>query len=354
MSPSRLNKFGFLAMIFAALSAIPATLRAFPPAAPSTAGEYRVLKTYEVGGEGRWDYLAYDPVGKRLFVTRESHVMVIDPTTGKVLGDIPDLQGVHGVAFAQNEGRGFISCGRSASAPIFDLKTRKVLGKVSTGENPDAIVYEPVTKCVFTMNGRGRSATAIDAATGKEVGTVDLGGKPEFSVADDAGKLFVNLEDKSEIVVLDPKALKVTARWSIAPGEEPSGMAIDVKNHRLFSVCDNKMMVVVDADTGKVLATPAIGEHPDAAIFDAESGLAFSSNGDGTLTIVREESPSKFTIAQNVATMRGARTMAMDPETHHLFMPTAKFGPTPTPTKERPRQRPSILPDSFQIIVVGK
>ncbi len=354
MSAARSKRTKLTVSIFTLLASIPTTLWAFPPTAKSSAGDYRVLKTYEVGGEGRWDYLAFDSMGQRLFVTRETHVMVIDPTTGKVLGDIPDTQGVHGVAFAQDEGRGFISCGRSSSATIFDLKTLRVVGSVKTGENPDAIVYEPVTKRVFTMNGRGRSATAIDAVSGKAVGTIELGGKPEFSVADGAGKLFVNLEDKSEIVVLDPKALKVTARWSIAPGEGPSGMAMDIKTRRLFSVCDNKMMVVVDADSGKVLATPVIGEHPDAAVFDPDSDLAFSSNGDGTLTVVHEESPSKFTIIQNVATMRGARTMAMDFKNHHLYLPTAKFGPTPPPTQERRRQRPSIVPGSFQILVVGK
>jgi DNA-binding beta-propeller fold protein YncE len=204
------------------------------------------------------------------------------------------------------------------------------------------------------MNGRSGDATAIDAAAGKAVGRIELGGKPEFAVVDGAGKLFVNLEDKSEVLVLDPKDLKVTTRWPLAPGEEPSGLAIDVKNRRLFSACGNKMMVILDADTGKVLATPAIGEHVDGAAFDPATGLAFSSNGDGTLTVVHEENPSTFTVAQNVVTQRGARTIALDPKTHNVFLPTAEFGPTSAPTKDSPRPRPSIVPGTFRVLVVGK
>jgi len=320
----------------------------------STTGGYRILTTYRVGGEGGWDYLTIDAEARRLFVTRATHVVVLDADTGKPVGEIADTSGVHGVALAPDLGRGFTSNGKANTATIFDLKTLKVLGSVETGENPDAIVYEPTTKRVFTMNGRSKDATAIDAAAGKAVGRIELGGKPEFAVADGSGKLFVNLEDKNEIVVLDPQGLKVTARWSLSPGEEPSGLAIDLKNRRLFSVCGNKMMVVMDADAGKVLATPAIGERVDGAAFDPAMSLAFSSNGDGTLTIVREDSPSTFSVVQNVATMRGARTMALDPKTHNAYLATAEFGPAPEPTKETPRPRPSILPDSFRIIVVGK
>lgn len=318
------------------------------------AGAYRVLKTYKIGGEGKWDYLTFDSEGRRLFVARETHVVVLDADSGKVVGEIPDTPGVHGVTLVPDLNRGFTSNGRDGSATIFELKTLKVIGKVKTGENPDAIVYEPVTKRVFTMNGRSHDATVIDAAEGKAVGRIELGGKPEFAVTDGSGKLFVNIEDKSEVVVVDPKGLLITTRWSLTPCEEPSGLAVDVKNHRLFSVCSNKMMVVLDADTGKVLATPAIGENVDATVFDPSTGLVFSSNGDGTLTIVHEDSPSTFSVVQNVTTMRGARTMALDPKTHNVFLATAEFGPTPAPTQDQPHPRPSSLPGSFRVIVVGK
>ncbi len=351
---SRLSVVGFVASFVAVGLTAPADGRQLSKSAESSPGNYRILKTYEVGGEGGWDYLTVDDEGRRLFVTRATHVMVRDADTGISLGEIADTPGVHGVALVPELGRGFTSNGKAGSATIFDFKTLKVIGSVKTGENPDAIVYEPTTKRIFTMNGRSKDATAIDAATGEPVGRIELGGKPEFAVADGKGKLFVNLEDRSEVVVLDPKELKVTARWPLAPGEEPSGLAIDVKNRRLFSVCGNKMMVVLDADSGKVVATPAIGENVDAAGFDPTTDLAFSSNGDGTLTIVHEESPSTFTVVQNVVTLRGARTMALDPKTHNVFLAAAKFGPTPPPTEENPRPRPSIIPGSFQIIVVGK
>ena len=319
-----------------------------------SAGAFRILKTYEIGGEGRWDYLTFDAEGRRLFVTRSTHVMVLDADTGKSVGEIADTPGVHGVALAPDLGRGFTSNGKANTATIFDLKTLKVIASVQTGENPDAIVYEPMTKRIFTMNGRSHDATAIDAVAGTALGRIELGGRPEFAVADGSGKLFVNLEDKSEVVVLDAKELKVTARWPLAPGEEPSGLAIDVKSRRLFSVCGNKMMVVLDADSGKVLATPAIGEDVDAAAFDPATDLVFSSNGDGTLTIVHEESPSTFTVVQNVTTLRGARTMALDLKTHNVFLPTAKFEPVPEGAKDSPRPRPNMVPGSFRIIVVGK
>lgn len=319
----------------------------------SNPGGYHTA-TYKVGGEGGWDYLVVDAESHRLFVTRSTRVVVLDTQTGKAVGEIADTSGVHGVALAPDLGRGFTSNGKANTATIFDLKTLKVLGTVETGKNPDAIVYEPTTKRVFTMNGRSNDATVIDAAAGKAVGQIALGGKPEFAVADGSGKLFANLEDKNEIVVLDPKNLNVTARWSLSPGEGPSGLAIDVKNRRLFSVCENKMMVIMDADSGKVLTTLPIGENVDGAAFDPASGNVFSSNGDGTLTIIHEDSPSTFSVVQIVATMKGARTIALDPISHKAFLPTAEFGPTPEPTKESPHPRPSIVPDSFRIIVVGK
>lgn len=316
--------------------------------------EYHLLKTYKIGGEGGWDYLLMDPVSRHLYISRGTHVIVMDGDSGKVIGDIPDTSGVHGIALAPEVGRGFTSNGREGTVSIFDLKTLKVLDKVKVGENPDAIVYDSATKRVFTMNGRSHDSSAIDAATGKVVGTIPLEGKPEFAVTDEHGKLFVNLEDKSELLELDPKKLTINSRWSLAPCESPSGLAIDRKHHRLFSVCENGMMAVVDANSGKVIATPAIGKGPDAAGFDPARGFAFASCREGVLTIVHEDSPNKFTVVQNVTTEAGARTMAFDSKTHNVFLVTAKFGPPAAPTAEMPRPRPTILPDSFEVLVVGQ
>ena len=280
--------------------------------------------------------------------------MVLDADTYAVLGDIPDTNGVHGIALAPEFGRGFTSNGRANTVTIFDLKTLKTLGMAKTGEGPDAIVYDPASHRVFTFNGHGGNSTAIDAETGKVTGTIDLGGRPEFAVADGAGHVYANLEDKSELLALDPKALKVKSRWPLAPCEEPSGLAIDMKNRRLFSGCDNKMMTVVDADSGKLITTLPIGGGVDANGFDPDTHLAFASCGEGVLTVVSEDSPDKFTVAQSVATERGARTMAFDPKTHEIFLVTAKFGPPPAPTPGQERPRPPILPDTFEVLVVGK
>lgn len=353
MASSRHSYDGFLATLLTIGVASLAAGQSEKPAKPAGGG-YHVLKSFDLGGDGGWDYLAFDGDGHRLFVTRGTHVMVVDTETGKAVGDIPDTAGVHGVALVPELNRGFTSNGRAGTATIFELKSLKVTGSVKTGENPDAIVYEPTTKRVFTMNGRSQDTTAIDAVEGKPVGTVALGGKPEFAVADGAGKIFVNLEDKSEVVVIDPKELKVTARWSLAPGEEPSGLALDVKNHRLFSVCHNKMMVVLDAESGKVLATPAIGEGVDGAAFDPAKGLAFSSNGDGTMTIVHEDSPSAFTVVQTVETAPRARTIVLDPKSHVVYLPTAKFEAPTSQPKEGQRQRPTMVPGSFRVIAVGE
>lgn len=321
---------------------------------PDSSSGYRVLRKHEIGGEGRWDYVTVDPETHRLYVPRSTHVIVLDADSGKTIGDIPDTEGVHGVALAPDQGRGFTSNGRANTAIIFDLKTLKVLGTVKTGENPDAILFDPFSKRVFTFNGRSKDATAFDAADGKVLGTIALGGKPETGVSDGKGQLFVNIEDKSEIVRIDPKELKVTARWPIAPGEEPSGLALDVKNRRLFSVCGNEKMVVLDADSGKIVTTLPIGKGVDAAAFDPETGQAFSSNGDGTLTVVHEVDPAHFSVVQTVQTQRGARTMALDPKTHKIYLPTAQFEAAPTSAPTTGRARPNVVPNSFTILVVGK
>jgi len=314
-----------------------------------------VINTYKIGGEGWWDYLTIDPASRHLFLSRGTHVMVIDADNGKVLGDIPDTQGVHGIALDSESGRGFTSNGREGTVTIFDLNTFKTIDKVKdVGQNPDAILFDPATKRIFTMNGRSQDTTAIDAATGKIVGKIPLGGKPEFGVSTGEGEVFVNIEDKSELVVFDPKELKVKSRWPLAPCEEPSGLAMDFRNRRLFAGCDNKMMAVINADTGKVITTLPIGGGVDANRFDPETQLAFASCGEGSLTVVHEDSPDKFSVVQSVATERGARTMTLDPKTHQIYLVTAKFGPPPAATAENPRPRPSMLPDSFVVLVVGK
>ncbi len=315
---------------------------------------YHVIKEIKIGGEGGWDYLTMDSAARRLYVSHGTHTVVVDVDAGTVVGDIPDTQGVHGIALAPDLNRGFTSNGRANTVTIFDLKTLKTIGTVKTGENPDAIAYEPVTGRVFTFNGRSKDSTVINAKTGAVEGTIPLGGKPEYPAADGKGKLYDNIEDKNEIVEVDAKTLSVTKRYSIAPCDEPSGLAMDTKNRRIFSVCGNKMMAVSDPDTGKVVATPAIGQGPDGAGFDPGLNLAFSSNGrDGTLTVVREVG-GKFEVVENATTQRGARTMAVDTKTHNILLPTADFGPAPAATAENPRPRPAIVPDSFRIIVVGR
>lgn len=324
-------------------------------AGAAAAGGYHVIKTYKVGGEGGWDYLKVDASSRRFYVSRGTHVIVLDADSGKNVGDIPDTPGVHGVDLAPELGRGFTSNGREGTVSIFDLKSLAAIGsKVKAGENPDAILYDPATKRVFTFNGRSHDSTAIDAASGKVLGTIPLDGKPEFAASDAKGKVFVNIEDKSELTVIDPNKLEVKAKWPLAPCTEPSGLAIDRKNRRLFVGCDNKMMAVVDADSGKVLATPAIGEGVDATAYDDDTRLAFASCGEGVLTVVQEESPEKFTVVENVKTEPGARTMALDTKTHNVFTVTAKFGPPPAPSADNPHPRRAILPDTFEVLVLGK
>ncbi len=324
---------------------------AFAAAGPG----YHVATTYKLGGDGGWDYLITDPDSRHTYISRGTHVMVIDADSGKSVGDIADTPGVHGIALAPELGRGFTSNGREGTVSIFDIKTLATSSKVKVGDNPDAILYDPATKRVFTFNGRSQDSTAIDAASGKVLGTIKLGGKPEFAASDAKGEIWVNIEDKSELIAIDPNKLEIKAKWPLAPCTEPSGLAIDRKNRRLFVGCDNKMMAVVDADSGKVLATPAIGDGVDATAFDPETGLAFAScGGDGVLTVVKEESPNNFSVAENVTTQKGARTMALDTKTHNVFVVTAQFGPRPAPTADNPRPRPPILQDSFVVLVVSK
>jgi DNA-binding beta-propeller fold protein YncE len=322
-------------------------------AATSLAADYHLLKKVVLGGEGFWDYLTVDSDARRLYISRGTHVMVVDADTYQVVGDIPNTEGVHGIALVPELGRGFTSNGRANTVTIFDLKSLKPLGTVKTGTNPDAIIFDSASKRVFTFNGRSGDSTAIDAASGSVARTIALGGKPEFAASDTQGMVYANLEDKSTVVELDSRTLSVKARWPLAPCEEPSGMAIDRKHRRLFIGCHNQMMAVVDADSGRVLATPPIGRGVDANRFDPATGLAFSSNGDGTLTVVHEDLPDKFRVVGNVQTQRGARTMELDSKTHNIFLVTAEFGPTPAATPDNPRPRPPMLPGSFTLLVMA-
>jgi DNA-binding beta-propeller fold protein YncE len=312
------------------------------------------VKTIHLGGEGRWDALTFDPALRRLFISRETHVMVLDVDHEKVIGDIPDTQGVHAIALAPDMNRGFTSNGRAGTVTIFDLTTLTAIDRVTAGQNPDAIVYEPESHNVFAMNGRSNDATVIRARTGAVGATISLGGKPEFAVTDDAGRVYVNLEDKSEVLQIDARTLTVTARWPLAPCEGPSGLAMDTRQRRLFAGCANKILVAVNADTGKVVATLPIGAGVDGTGFDPGAGLAFSSNGEGNLTVVRQDSADTYSVLENVPTQRGARTMTVDPATHQVFLVTADFGPAPHPTEDNPRPRPPLVPDSFVVLVVGR
>ena len=325
-----------------------------PAAAPPASG-YHLLKKIEIGGEGGWDYLIVDGAARRLYVSRGTRVMVFDADSGASVGEIPDTPGVHGIAIADDLGRGFTSNGRDGSVTIFELKTLKPISKVKVGKNPDCILYDPATHRVFAFNRGSDDVSAIEAKTGDVAAPIALGGHPEFATADGKGMVFVNLDNKSEVVAIDSKKLEVKAHWPVAPAEDCSGIAIDRKHSRLFSVCGNKKMAVMDANTGKVVADVPIGAGPDAAGFDPETSLAFSSNGmDGTLTVVHQDSPDKYTVVANVPTQRGARTMALDPKTHNVFLATAQYGPPPAATPERPNPRPAMLPNSFVILVFGK
>lgn len=314
-------------------------------------GPYHVITQWKIGGDGGWDYLTADAAAHRLYITHGTRVEVLDSDSGKPVGAITGLQGTHGVALDAAGKYGYISDGRANAVVVFDRSTLKIISSIPAGTNPDGIAYEPVTKTVWAFNGRSSNVTVIDTKTQKVVATIPLPGKPEFPVADGRGNVYDNIESKNEIVRLDAAAQKVTAEW---PGcDSPSGLAIDRAAHHLFSVCDGKKMAVMDADTGKVLAMPEIGEGPDAAAFDAKEKLAFSSNGEGTLTVV-DARKSAFPVVQNLTTQRGARTMAFDSANGRIYLTTAELGPRPAPTAETPHPRPSIAPGSFKVLVVGR
>jgi len=308
---------------------------------------YHILSEIAIGGEGGWDYLSVDSAARRLYVSHGTHVVVVDLDANKVVGDIPDTPGVHGIAVAPELNKGFISNGRGNTVTIFDLKTTKSLGTVPTGENPDDITYDKGSGRVFVFNGRSKSATVIDAKAGTVAATIPLPGKPEFAVADGKGHVYNNLEDTSEIVEIDAAKAAISKKFPLSPCDGPSGMAYDAKSRRLFSVCSNRVMAISDPDAGKVVATAAIGAGSDGAAFDAGTGYAFSSNGDGTLTVV-QQTGGKWDVLENIATERGARTIAIDEKTHKVYLPTAKTAPSAS------GGRASFLPNTFKVLVVGK
>jgi YVTN family beta-propeller protein len=313
---------------------------------------YQLAHKFALPGEGGWDYLTFDPAGKRLFVSRATRVMVIDPATGTVITEIPDTPGVHGIALAQELGRGFTSNGRDNSVTVFDLKTLKQTGKVTIdAKNPDAIVYDPTSKRVFTGNGGSGNVTAIDATTNTVVGDVALPGRPEFGAAGN-GMVYFNIEDKNEIVAIDARKNTLVNTWPLGTCDGPSGLSMDVAHHRLFPSCGNKVMMVVNSDNGAIVATLPIGQGTDATAFDPGAQLAFSSNGDGSLTVAREDSPSTFAVAQNATTQAGARTLAVDTNTHDVYLVAAQFTlGTPAPGQTRPSR--TMVPGTFTLLVMS-
>ena len=333
-------------LIAAAATIVATAAFAAPPA-------YKVINKIKIGGGVRWDYAFLDSVNHRLYISHGTQTEVLDTATDKLVGTIPDTKGVHGIAVANDLGKGFTSDGGDNDVTVFDLKTLKVLSKVKTGQNPDAIIYEPVSHRVFTFNGRSSDSTAIDAKTGDVItASIPVGGKPEFAQVDGKGHIYVNIENKNEIIEVDAKNALVAKRYSIAPCDSPSGLAFDPKKSLLYSVCENKLMVVSDPASGKVLATPAIGGGTDGVAFD--DGYAFSANGaDATITMVGETSPGKFEPVATIPTQRGARTIAADQKAHKLYLPAAEYGP-PGESKDGKKARPQPLADSFQIVVVGR
>jgi YVTN family beta-propeller protein len=331
------------------------SLPAAPAVAQSNPSGYHLVDSLRLGGVGGWDLYGLDTAAQRLYVSRGTLVQVVDCAKDSLIGEIPNTNGVHGIAVAPSAGKGFTSNGKDSSVTVFDLKTLKQLAVIKVqARNPDVILFEPVSKRVFVFNGGSNNAVAIDAATNTVIGTVSFEGKPELAVTDEKGHVFVNLEDKSSVAEFDATTLKVVHVWPLAPGREPTGIAMDRRHRRIFSACANNLMIVLDADSGKVVAQLPIGSGVDGAGFDPSTRYAFSSNGEGTLTVVREDSPAKFSVVENVVTRRGARTMVLDEKTHRIYMLSATFGPPPAPTADHPRPRPSIVPGSVTLYVFGR
>lgn len=319
-----------------------------------TPSSYHVSKTVSIPGEVGWDYATIDSNARHVFISHKNEVVVLDADSGIIEGKIPNTLGVHGIALAPDLNRGFISDGKANNVMVFNLKTLKSLYLVKVGNNPDAILYDSSSQHVFAFNGKSDSVSVINAKTGKKITDIKLLGAPEFAVADGEGHVYVNLENKNELLKIDAKNAKIIERWPVAPGEAPSSIAIDRKNHRLFVGCGNKILLVVNADTGKIITTLPIGEHVDATAFDESTKNILSSNGEGTLTIIHQDSPESYKYIETLRTRKGSRTFALDPKTHRLFMPAAEFGSPPTPTKENPHPHPTAVPGSFAVMILDQ
>ncbi len=319
----------------------------------ANAQTYKVSKKIAVPGDEGWDYLAVDEVNQHLFVSHGSVVNVVDLKTNKIRATIPDTKGVHGIAIANDLNKAFITDGKDNAVTIVNLTSFELIAKVPIeGQKPDAVLYDQFSQKVFTYNAKSSDATVLDAVSNKVIKTIPLEGKPEFSVTNTKGLVYVNIEDKNQIKTIDTKTLEVTATWSIAPGDEPSGLAIDLETNRLFSVCGNKLMVIVDATNGTIIKTLPIGDGCDGVAFDPTRKLVFSSNGEGSLTVVKEENANTFRVQETVPTQKGARTIAVNKTTHQLYASTANFGPKPEPTPENPKPRAPLVPNSFVVLVV--
>jgi DNA-binding beta-propeller fold protein YncE len=321
-------------------------------AIPGRAQSYHLALTVTLGGDGGWDYITLDTIGHRLFIARSDRIMVVDPESGTLLGTIPGLVRGHGVAFDYASGHGFATSGADSAVTMFDLRTLAVLGRTTAAVDDDAVLFDPATRRVFTMNGDAGSATVIDPLSGRRIGDVPLGGKPEFGVSDGAGKLYVNIEDSAQIVEVDARAMRVVRRWSIAPCTSPTGLAMDRAHRRLFSGCRGGVMAISDASAGRLVSTVPIGQGVDACRFDPGAQLAFASNGDGTLTVIHEDTPDRYTVVANVATKQGARTMEIDLRTRHIYTVTSDFGPAPAPVAGRRPPRPPMVPGTFALLIL--
>ena len=331
-----------------------ACVAALQNAAAATGASYQFIREISIGGEGGWDILTVDSPAHRLYLSHASKVVVVDLEKNSVAGEITDMPGVHGFVAVPEFGRGFSTNGKEDKASVVDLKTLKTISKVDTGENPDALVYEPQRHEVYVFNHTGNSATVIDAKTAKVVSTIALGGSPEFAAVDSAaGRVYCNIEDKSEVVAIDTAKHEVVARWPVAPGEEPSGIAFDAAHHRLFVGCHNQMMAMLDTESGKVVATAPIGAGVDGCAFDDATQLAFASCGDGTTTIAKEELPQKLAVVQTLKTEPRARTIALDPATHRIYLPSARFKPPPPAAPGATPARPIVIPGTFKLLVYG-
>ena len=338
----------------ASLLIVSAALTLAQPAPAQSPVTYQVTNTYSLGGDGGWDYVVPDPASHRIYIGRSNRVMVMDERNGKLLGEVTGINGAHGTAIAPKSGYGFATSGNDSSVVMFDLKTFKTLGRIPAAEDADAVIFDPVSNRVFTFNGDAHSSTVIDARNGKLITNIALGGKPEYGVSAGDGKVYANLTDVSEVVEIDARKLTVTKRWSTAPCKNPVSMAIDTKNHRLFSGCRSGVMAVSDYKAGKIVATLPIGAGVDGAGYDPVTHDAFASNADGTLTVIHQNGRDNYHVLETVQTSPGSRNMGLDPVSHRIYLAAAKFGPRPDSSASNPRRRPPMIPGSFGVMVVER